>query len=153
MLLAKIEALEKQSTRPPQPAPHAEAMESAAVPPTTLESSIAALETRLETKFTTMMNTLAAQIMAQITNQVNAQVNAQVAETLPNMLARAARKGSLKDVSGRPSKFSRRSISLNDDEDSGSLSGTEVQAQGAGSGATALSIPIPKTENGGTPSM
>ncbi|KAH6943420.1 hypothetical protein HPB50_021584 [Hyalomma asiaticum] len=77
MLLAKIEALEKQSTRPPQPVPHAESMESEVAAPTTLESSIAALETRLENKITTMMNTLAAEIMAQITNQFNVQVNAQ----------------------------------------------------------------------------
>ncbi|KAH6937509.1 hypothetical protein HPB50_000989 [Hyalomma asiaticum] len=97
MLLAKIEALEKQSTRPPQPVPHAESKESEVAAPTTLESSAAALESRLENKIATMMNALAAEIMAQITNQFNVQVNAQVAEALPNVLARAARKGSLKD--------------------------------------------------------
>ncbi|KAH6938989.1 hypothetical protein HPB50_015443 [Hyalomma asiaticum] len=36
MLLAKTEALEKQSTRPSQPAPHAQSMESDAAAPTTL---------------------------------------------------------------------------------------------------------------------
>lgn len=122
MLLTKIEAFEPKSTPPLQPAPHTEAMESTAVTTGTLESSISALETRLETKFNTMMKPLAAQITAQITN---AQVNAQVTEALPNMLAHAERKSSLKDVSGRPSKFSRRMIILDNDEDSST--GTSVR--------------------------
>lgn len=128
MLLAKIEAIENQSTPPPQSSPHAEVMESEAAAPATLESSINALETRLETKFADMMSELGSQLLSKITKQFHAQINAQVAEALPNMLARAARKGNLKDISGRPSKFSRRLIILDDEEDSSSLSGTEVQA-------------------------
>ncbi|KAH6924013.1 hypothetical protein HPB50_010430 [Hyalomma asiaticum] len=76
-------------------------MESEAVVLMTLESSIAALETRLENKITTMMTALAAEITAAITNQFNVQVNTQVAEALPNMLAPAALEFSMCDISAR----------------------------------------------------
>ncbi|KAH8027796.1 hypothetical protein HPB51_010361 [Rhipicephalus microplus] len=67
------------------------------------------------------------------------------------MLARNARKGSVKDLFCRPSKFSHREIILDDDGDSGSISETAVQTQGAGSGAMALSNVIEYTNNGETP--
>lgn len=64
----------------------------------------------------------------QLLSKITKRFHAQVAEALPNMLAQATSQGNMKDIPGRPSKFSHRLIILDDDEYSSSLSGTEVQA-------------------------
>ncbi|KAH7966232.1 hypothetical protein HPB49_014690 [Dermacentor silvarum] len=75
--------------------------------------SFETMEARLSAKMELLIGTAMAQMLAKVDELITSKVNQAVAAQL-----RTLRKaGPLKDVSGRPSKFSRRIVDIEDDED------------------------------------
>ncbi|KAH7933576.1 hypothetical protein HPB49_014031 [Dermacentor silvarum] len=118
-LRAKIASLEAQLSNPPSAptspsASNAESMDSEiTLPKPSGHDSFETMEARLSAKMELLIGTAMAQMLAKIDELITSKVNQAVAAQL-----RTLRKaGPLRDVSGRPSKFSRRIVDIDDDED------------------------------------
>ncbi|KAH7974235.1 hypothetical protein HPB49_012422 [Dermacentor silvarum] len=118
-LRAKIANLEAQLSNPPSAptspsASNAESMDSEiTLPKPSGHDSFESVEARLSAKMELLISTTMGQMLAKVDELITSKVNQAVAAQL-----RTLRKaGPLRDVSGRPSKFSRRIVDIDDDED------------------------------------
>ncbi|KAH7948906.1 hypothetical protein HPB49_003395 [Dermacentor silvarum] len=151
-LRAKIASLEAQLSNPPSaPTPpsasNAESMDSEiTLPKPSGHDSFETMEARLSAKMELLIGTALAQMLTKIDELITSKVNEAVAAQL-----RALRKaGPLRDVSGRPSKFSRRIVDIDDEECS--LAGLDVKTLvlPTGSGAAPLTLNA-QPNHGGNP--
>ncbi|KAH7967083.1 hypothetical protein HPB49_022449 [Dermacentor silvarum] len=118
-LSAKIASLEAQLSNPPSAptspsASNAESMDSEiTLPKPSGHDSFETMEARLSAKMELLIGTAMAQMLAKIDELITSKDNQAVAAQL-----RTLRKaGPLRDVFGNPSKFSRRIVDIDDDED------------------------------------
>lgn len=152
-LRAKIASLEAQLSNPPSAptapsASNAESMDSEiTLPKPSGHDSFETMEARLSAKMELLIGTAMAQMLAKIDELITSKVNQAVAAQL-----RTLRKaGPLRDVSGRPSKFSRRIVDVDDDEDC-TLAGLDFKTLvlPTGSGAAPLTLDA-QPNHGGNP--